>query len=287
MYEDKWIKEVEQTCKTISTRINSLLKTKTHINKEFQNYLSGLKSSINEDISEKEAVSMLSEHLVTKPAFDKIFEDYQFSENNPVSKSMKRVLDKLDNYGFRSELKDLEKFYQGISRRLEKIDNSEGRQKVIKELYERFIKTAFPKMAEKLGVAYTPIEIVDFILESTNEILKQEFNKSLTDQGVHIMDPFTGTGTFINRLISNENLIKKEDLPQKFSKELHANEIMLLPYYVASINIESAYNSRMGGKYKNFPGVTLTDTFNCYEQKKMLFLFSKKTKVELKSKKKL
>ena len=266
LYEDKWIQGVKETCETISTRIKSLLETKPGIKKEFKNYVSGLKSSINDDISEKEAISMLSEHLVTKPAFDKIFADYQFSENNPVSKSMKNVLDKLDQYNFRAELKDLEEFYRGISRRLERIDNSEGRQTVIKELYENFIKIAFPKMAEKLGVAYTPVEIVDFILESTNEILKKEFKKSLTDKGVHVMDPFTGTGTFINRLISNKNLIKKEDLPRKFSEELHANEIMLLPYYVASINIESAYNSRIGGRFKQFPGMTLTDTFNCYNQ---------------------
>ena len=105
-----------------------------------------------------------------------------------------------------------------------------------------------------------------FILQSANELLKQEFNKGLTDKNVHILEPFAGTGMFINRLISDENLIKGEDLPRKFNKEIHVNEIMLLPYYVASINIESAYNSRMGGKYKHFPGIVLTDTFECYEQ---------------------
>ena len=267
-YEDQWIKKVEQTCKTVSTRINSLLKTKPKIKKEFDSYLSGLKSSLNEGISEKEAISMLSEHLITKPAFDKIFENYKFSENNPVSKTMKKVLDQLNNYGFNSELKDVEKFYKNIGNRLDKISNSEGRQAIIKDLYERFIKTAFPKMAGRLGVAYTPIEIVDFILQSANELLKQEFNKGLTDKNVHILEPFAGTGMFINRLISDENLIKEEDLSRKFSKEIHVNEIMLLPYYVASINIESAYNSRMGGKYKHFPGIVLTDTFECYEQEK-------------------
>ena len=267
-YEDQWIKKVEQTCKTISTRINSLLKTKPQIKKEFDSYLSGLKSSINESINEKQAIDMLSEHLITKPAFDKIFEDYKFSENNPVSKTMKKILVQLNNYGFNSELKDIEKFYRNISNRLDKIDNSEGRQAIIKNLYERFIKTAFPKMAGRLGVAYTPIEIVDFILKSANELLKQEFNKGLTDKNVHILEPFAGTGMFINRLISDKNLIKEEDLSRKFSKEIHANEIMLLPYYVASVNIESAYNSRMGGKYKHFPGIVLTDTFECYEQEK-------------------
>ena len=267
VYEEKWAKEIESACKTISTRIKSLLKQKPEISKEFQNYYEGLKSSINQDIKKEEAISMLSEHLITKPAFDKIFEDYKFSENNPVSKTMKKVLDKLDDYGFKNELKDLQRFYEGISRRMDGIDNSAGRQKVIKELYENFIKTAFPKTAEKLGVAYTPVEVVDFILKSADEILRKEFNKGLTDKGVHIIDPFVGTGTFINRLISNKDLIKQEDLTRKFKEELHANEILLLPYYVSSINIEEVYHSRMGGRYKQFPGITLTDTFNIYEQK--------------------
>ena len=289
IYEEKWTKEIEKACNTISTRIKSLLKTKPEIKQEFQTYYKGLKSCINQDVTEEQAVSMLSEHLITRPAFDKIFENYKFSENNPVSKTMKKVLDKLDQYGFQTELKDLEKFYKGISNRLDKIDNSEGRQKVIKELYENFIKTAFPKTAEKLGVAYTPVEIVDFILKSADEILKDEFGKKLTDEGVHIIDPFVGTGTFLNRLIQgpedspkpslknqdpeDNSLIKKEDLSRKFEKELHANEILLLPYYVASVNIEEAYYSRMGGRgYKPFPKITLSDIFNRNEQGKQLLL---------------
>ena len=285
VYEEKWAKEIEEACKTISTRIKSLLKQKSEIKKEFQNYYEGLKSSINQDITEEEAVSMLSEHLITRPAFDKIFEDYKFSENNPVSKTMKKVLDKLDAYNFRNELKDLQKFYEGISKRLDGIDNSESRQKVIKELYENFIKTAFPKTAEKLGVAYTPIEVVDFIIKSADEILRKEFNKGLTDKGVHVIDPFVGTGTFINRMIQMNPIIKKEDLTRKFKEELHANEILLLPYYVASINIEEAYHSRMGGRYKQFPGITLTDTFNMYEQKDNVLPLFQENKKRIKKQK--
>ena len=285
IYEEQWIEGIDNACKTISTRIQSLLKQNTKINKEFQDYYSGLRSSINEGIKEEEAISMISEHLITRPAFDKIFEDYKFSESNPVSKTMKKVLDQLDNYGFRDELKDFERFYEGISRRMDGIDNSAGRQKVIKELYESFIKKAFPKTAEKLGVAFTPIEVVDFILESVNEILKKEFQRGLTDKGVHIIDPFVGTGTFINRLISNEYLIKKEDLQRKFKDELHANEILLLPYYVASINIEEAYNNRMGGRYKQFSGIILTDTFNINEQKDNVIAFFHENKERIKRQK--
>ena len=237
MYKERLAKETKTACETITTRIESLLKTKPSIKQEFQKYHEGLQSSINQDISEKEAVSMLSEHLITKPAFDKIFEDYTFSEHNPISKTMKKILNSLDEYGFKNELKDLESYYQGISKRLAKIGNSAGRQTVIKELYEDFTKTAFPKIAKRLGVSYTPIEVVDFILQSANELLKQEFNKSLTDKNIHILEPFAGTGSFINRLISDKNFIQKEDLPRKFNKEIHVNERLLLPYYVSSINI--------------------------------------------------
>ena len=291
IYEEKWAKEIEKACKTISTRIQSLLKTKPSIKREFESYYRGLKSCINEDVTEGQAISMLAEHLITKPAFDKIFENYQFSANNPVSKTMKKVLDRLDEYGFSNELKDLKRFYEGISRRLDGIDNSASRQKVIKELYENFIKTAFPKTAEKLGVAYTPVEIVDFILRSANEILKGEFNKSLTNEGVHVIDPFVGTGTFLNRLIQMDQgdqeyqVIEKKDLPRKFQHELHANEILLLPYYVASINIEEAYYSRMGGKYTQFPGITLTDTFNMYEPKDNIIPLFKENKKRIEKQK--
>ena len=281
IYEEKWAKEIEKACKTISTRIQSLLKTKPAIKAEFESYYKGLRFCINEDVTEGQAISMLAEHLITKPAFDKIFENYQFSEKNPVSKTMKKVLDRLDEYGFSNELKDLKRFYEGISRRLDGIDNSASRQKVIKELYENFIKTAFPKIADKLGVAYTPVEIVDFILKSADEILKAEFNKGLTDEGVHVIDPFVGTGTFLNRLIQmnqEDQMIEKKDLPRKFQHELHANEILLLPYYVASINIEEAYYSQMGGKYTQFPGITLTDTFNIYEPKDNIIPLFKENK---------
>ena len=180
---------------------------------------------------------MLSEHIITRPAFDKIFENYKFSENNPVSKTMKKVLDKLDVYNFRNELKDLKKFYEGIAKRLGNIDNSAGREKVIKELYENFIKTAFLKTAQKLGVAYTPIEIVDFIIKSTNEILRQEFNKGLTDEGVHIIDPFVGTGTFINRMIQIKN--ETTGLSDKKLSSARPNE----KNYHLKVSYEKNYNT--------------------------------------------
>ncbi len=263
LYQDKWIAKVKTFYETITTRINSLLEKDIKVKTEFTKYHKSLKSIIHAEISQEDSVSMLAEHLLTKRAFDKIFEGYEFSKNNPISVAMDKTIRRLQGYAIENEIKELETFYNAISKRVEGIDNSAGRQKIIKELYEDFIKTAFPKTAEKLGIAYTPIEIVDFILKSADILLKQEFNgRGLTSEGVHIIDAFAGTGIFINRLINNKNLILDKDLARKFEKELHANEILLLPYYVASINIEEAYHNRISGNYQPFPGIVLTDTFN-------------------------
>ena len=265
-YEKKWTKHISKITTTVSSRIKGLLKTNTAIKQKFTQYLQGLRKVINNDIKAEDATQMLAEHLVTKPAFDSIFKDYKFSQHNPISKSMEAVLASLDTYGFRNELKGCEKFYTSIADRLQRVDNSGGRQEVIKEMYEGFIKEAFSKVAEKLGVAYTPVEIVDFILHSVEQLLQREFGKGLTDRGVHIIDPFVGTGTFIARLLQIEELIKDRDLTYKFQQEIHANEILLLPYYIASINIEEAFYSRSRGDYQPFQGIALTDTFNLDEQ---------------------
>ena len=266
LYDEKWTKHIAKITGTVSTRIKGLLKTNPAIKQKFFQYLQGLQAIINNDIKAEDATQMLAEHLVTKPAFDSIFKDYKFSQHNPISKSMEAVLASLDAYGFRNELKGCDKLYASAADRIERIDNSAGRQEIIKEMYEGFIKGAFPKVAEKLGVAYTPVEIVDFILHSVEQLLQREFGKGLTDRGVHIIDPFVGTGTFIARLLQIKKLIKDRDLNYKFKNEIHANEILLLPYYIASINIEEAFYSRSRGDYQPFQGIALTDTFNLDEQ---------------------
>lgn len=144
------------------------------------------------------------------------------------------------------------------------VDSDTGRQRIITELYERFFKAAFPKMAERLGIVYTPIEIVDFIIESVQSVLRDEFGSDLGAPGVHILDPFTGTGTFLVRLLQSR-LIDDDALAHKFRHELHANEIVLLAYYIAAINIEAAFHARIGGEYEPFPGIVLTDTFHLAE----------------------
>ena len=265
-YWENWAKDVAKIYEVIVQRIKDLNDKQAQVKKTFDEFHAGIKQNINDSLMYEEAISMLAQHLITRPVFDALFKDYAFSQNNPVSLSMAKVLAVMDKHGLDNELKDLEKFYNSVKERAAGIDNAAGRQKVIIELYEKFFKTAFAETAERLGIAYTPIEIVDFILASANAVLKKEFERGLTDENVHIIDPFTGTGSFINRLIENEDLIKQKDLKRKFSKELHANEILLLAYYIASVNIENAYYDRIKGNYESFPGIVLTDTFNLFER---------------------
>ena len=176
----------------------------------------------------------------------------------------------LDKYNIENESKTLVRFYKSVKRRSEGIITSQGKQKLILELYDRFFRNAFPLLTEKLGIVYTPIEIVDFIIKSTEEILNEEFRTSLNDNNIHILDPFAGTGTFISRLLQSE-IINKDNLKNKYKNELHANEIILLACYIASINIESVYAEISGEKnYEPFNGMVLTDTFQLYEQEKDL-----------------
>ncbi|MFM6752817.1 MAG: Eco57I restriction-modification methylase domain-containing protein, partial [Dolichospermum sp.] len=234
-----------------------------------------------------EAIEMLSQHLITKPVFDALFEGYEFTKFNPVSQTMQRMLDVLEGQSLQKDVQTLEKFYQSVRERASGIDNAEGKQRIIIELYDKFFRAAFPKLVERLGIVYTPVEVVDFIIKSADFALKQEFGVGLSDEGVHILDPFTGTGTFMVRLLQS-GLIKREDLQRKFSYELHCNEIVLLAYYIAAINIEESYHfltqypptplAKGGldsppfnqGGYQPFNGIVLTDTFQMFENEGFL-----------------
>lgn len=264
-YWENWANDVAKIAEKHTEHIKKLLKSQDpKPKKAFEKYLSGIRKNINPSISEDDAVEMLSQHLITKPVFDALFEHYQFSDKNPVSRSLQGVLKILEAGTFKEDAAKLKGFYDSVKMRVKGIDNPEARQKIIVELYDRFFKIAFPKMSERLGIVYTPVEVVDFIIHSVEAVLKDEFGQSLSDKDVHILDPFTGTGTFIVRLLQS-GLIKPEDLKRKFSSELHANEIVLLAYYIAAINIEETYHGIMGGKYTPFDGIVLTDTFQLTE----------------------
>lgn len=264
-YWEKWAKDVADIADTHISRIKALLEnSESEAKKVFDEFITGLHQNINPNVTEDEAIEMLSQHLITKPIFDALFEGYEFTKYNPVSQTMQRMLDVLEGQSLQKEVKTLDKFYQSVRERASGIDNAEGKQRIIIELYDKFFRAAFPRLVERLGIVYTPVEVVDFIIKSADFALKQEFGVGLTDEGVHILDPFTGTGTFMVRLLQS-GLIKPEDLQRKFSYELHCNEIVLLAYYIAAINIEESYHFLAGGEYQPFNGIVLTDTFQMFE----------------------
>ena len=263
-YWEKWADSVTDIARRHEERIRSLIQAPgTPVKTRFDEFVTALQDNLNDSITRDSAAEMLSQHLITKPVFDAIFSDQQFTEQNPISRVMQRMVDELEGYGLEAETTELREFYNSVRRRVEGIDNAEAKQKVVVELYERFFKVAYPKVSESHGMIYTPVEIVDFIIRSVQTLLRREFNASLSDEGVHVLDPFTGTGTFITRLIQS-GFMNKDDLVRKYASNLHANEIMLLAYYIAAVNIEMAY-AEIIGEYQPFEGIILTDTFQASE----------------------
>lgn len=266
VYWETWAKDIAEIAQTHIGRIKLILnRNDDKINKYFEEFLIGLRLNLNNSIEKEDAIEMLSQHIITKPVFDALFEGYEFVNNNPVSQAMQKMMDVIDEKIPDDEREKLSKFYNSVKERASGIDNAEGKQKIILELYEKFFKTALPKEVEKLGIVYTPTECVDFIINSVEYLMNKEFGKSLSDHGVHIIDGFTGTGTFIVRLLQS-GVIKKEDLLYKYTNEIHANEIVLLAYYIAAINIEEAFHELLNNEsYIPFEGIVLTDTFQLYE----------------------
>ncbi|MDU5890057.1 MAG: type ISP restriction/modification enzyme, partial [Dialister sp.] len=266
-YWEDWANDVAEIAKRHQERIKNLIDTDEDYKTAFEMYMQGLHKNINPNISRQDAIEMLSQHMVTKPVFDALFGNSSFTDSNPISKSMKTLLDLVGETAYEKDQKVMERFYKSVQERCEGIDNAVAKQKIIIELYDKFFKKALSKTVEKLGIVYTPVEVVDFINRSVADILKKEFNRKISDENIHIIDPFTGTGTFITRMIQS-GLIDKEALERKYGKELHANELVLLAYYIASVNIENAYHDVMGekeGEFTPFEGICLTDTFQLYE----------------------
>lgn len=274
-YWEQWAKDVAEIAERNIERIKRLIEHDKEHRWAFEQFVDGLHKNINPFITDDEAIEMLSQHIITQPVFEALFDGYSFVKNNPISQSMQAILDLLESDVVNKDTEILEKFYDSVRTRADKIDNAEGKQKVVIELYDKFFKTAFPKMVERLGIVYTPVEVVDFIIHSVDAVLRKEFNRSLSDENIHILDPFTGTGTFITRLLQS-GLISTEDLEHKYSKEIHANELVLLAYYIAAVNIENTFHDLMKGQseYKEFNGICLTDTFQLGESDASEKLFS-------------
>lgn len=265
LYWENWAKSIGEIAQKFIQRITMLVNENAEARKYFDEFVKGLHKNINDSIDAGQAIEMLAQHMITRPVFDALFKDYEFVNNNAVSRSMQTMLEVLEAEGLEMETAVLDKFYTSVKNNVSNIDNLEGKQTIIKNLYEKFFKGAFPLTVEKLGIVYTPVECVDFIIHSVEDILKQEFNTSLTEENVHILDPFTGTGTFITRLLQS-GLIRKEDMLRKYRDEIHCNEIVLLAYYIADVNIESVYHDIMHPEeYQMYDGICLTDTFQLNE----------------------
>ena len=276
-YWENWAKDVADIFTRLTARIKNLIGNpqNTELQHAFVNFHTELQQTINESITEIHVRDMIAQHIITNPVFEALFDEgYNFTQNNPVACALDTLRKKLEGYGLENETRDLQGFYESVQDRAQGIDNTEGRQRVLRELYEKFFKIALKKEAERLGIVYTPDEVVDFILHSVNDVLDDEFGLKLTDEGVNVLDPFTGTGTFIVRLLQSE-LIEDKDLLRKYQHELHAVETVLLAYYIATANIEGTFGDRQpeDTAYQPFENIVFTDTFNLnpYEEQPTLF----------------
>ena len=277
-YLEDWSKDVADIAKMYVRRINDLIDSNQGAKLAFDKFLKSLRYNINDSIDQEQAVEMLAQHLITEPVFNALFSDYDFVRNNAVSKSMNDIISAFKVFGFAKEQEQLKPFYDSVKLRASGIDNIQGKQTFIIQLYNSFFKTAFPRVTESMGIVFTPVEVVDFIIHSVDWALNKYFGKSLASKNVHILDPFTGTGTFITRTLyylkqqMDEGKITYDDILRKYMHELHANEIVLLSYYIAAINIEAVFDEVNGPDrgYKPFDGIVLTDTFESTERESTL-----------------
>ncbi|MDY5148448.1 type ISP restriction/modification enzyme [Actinotignum sanguinis] len=270
LYWDDWSKDIGDIASRYINLIEQLLEDP--INQDyFTSFVTALQKTLNPAVDGAQAVEMLAQHLITKPLFDAMFPSQEFTSQNPVSQAMQKILDRLaTNKVFETEREPLAKFYEAMTQKIRAITTLDGKQEIMRTLYDKFFARAFPSMQDRLGIVFTPVPVVDYILRSADVALRRHLGKSLGDEGISIIEPFLGTGTFITRLLQS-GLIKPDQLERKYLREIFANEIVLLSYYIASINIEEVYRQirieqGVGDEYVEFPGLSLTDTFQIHEE---------------------
>ena len=232
----------------------------------FTDFLEKCRASINPNLSEAAVEEMLVQHLLTERIFRRVFNNPDFTNRNVIAREIESVIQAFTSQSFNRHdfLSNLDHFYFAIERTAATITNFSQKQHFLNTVYEQFFQGFSVKVADTHGIVYTPQPIVDFMVKSVEQILKSEFNKSLSDEGVRIIDPFVGTGNFIVRIMRE---IRKTALTDKYARELHCNEVMLLPYYVASMNIEHEFYEATGS-YQPFEGICLVDTFDLTKVKK-------------------
>ena len=269
LYWEDWSKDIATVADRYIHLIDRLLEDPERQD-AFQEFVNALRATLNPAVDNESAVEMLAQHILTAPLFDAMFPDHSFSKQNPVSRAMNTILEMLTDHSMiENERKDLDAFYRAMVERIEAVHTLAGKQEIMRTLYDRFFSQAFPRMSERLGIVFTPVEVVDFIIRSADDAMRTAFGQSLGDPGVAIIEPFAGTGTFVARLLQL-GVIPPEALERKYTSEIFANEFVLLSYYIASINIEQVYHQVRAEQgvdegYVEFPGMTLTDTFQLHE----------------------
>ena len=269
LYWEDWSKDIATVADRYIHLIDRLLEDPERQD-AFQEFVGALRATLNPAVDNESAVEMLAQHILTAPLFDEMFPDHSFSKQNPVSRAMNTILEMLTDHSMiENERRDLDAFYQAMVERIKAVHTLSGKQEIMRTLYDRFFSQAFPRMSECLGIVFTPIEVVDFIIRSADDAMRTAFGQSLGDPGVAIIEPFAGTGTFVARLLQL-GVIPPEALERKYKHEIFANEFVLLSYYIASINIEQVYHQVRAEQgvdegYVEFPGMTLTDTFQLHE----------------------
>lgn len=269
LYWDDWSKDIATVAGRYIRLIEQLLEDPERQD-AFQEFVNALRVTLNPAVDNESAVEMLAQHILTAPLFDAMFPDHSFSKQNPVSRAMNTILEMLTDHSMiENERRDLDSFYRAMVERIEAVHTLAGKQEIMRTLYDRFFSQAFPRMSERLGIVFTPVEVVDFIIRSADDAMRTAFGQSLGDPGVAIIEPFAGTGTFVARLLQL-GVIPPEALEHKYKNDIFANEFVLLSYYIASINIEQVYHQVRAEQgvdegYVEFPGMTLTDTFQLHE----------------------
>lgn len=269
LYWEDWSKDIATVADRYIHLIDRLLEDPERQD-AFQEFVNALRATLNPAVDNESAVEMLAQHILTAPLFDAMFPDHSFSKQNPVSRAMNTIVEMLASHSmFENERRELDSFYRAMVERIEAVHTLAGKQEIMRTLYDRFFSQAFPRMSERLGIVFTPVEVVDFIIRSANDAMRTAFGQSLGDPGVAIIEPFAGTGTFVARLLQL-GVIPPEALEHKYKNEIFANEFVLLSYYIASINIEQVYHQVRAEQgvdegYVEFPGMTLTDTFQLHE----------------------
>ena len=263
---DAAVDTFQDTIPELGAKLETLIQTERQntaaFREAFAHFHQQCRDAINPNLAEAEVERMLAQHLMTERIFATVFNNRDFTRRNIIAREIETVIDVLTQYAFDRDqfFKDLNPFYAAVERTAANLTDFSQKQEFLNTLYQRFFQDFSVKDADRHGVVYTPQPIVDFMVNSVQHILKTHFGKSLADTGVHIIDPFVGTGNFIVRLMQD---IPGIALDKKYKGELHCNEVMLLPYYIASMNIEHAYYEKMG-RYEPFKHICFVDTFDTF-----------------------